>query len=262
MKKIIRVIVLTLVVIVAFVCGLELSRNRIPFIIRNITDRIDKTSKADKFSLEFQVNYLNVVPVGEALFHFDGIYQYDGHPYYFLKLEARDTIPLSWLKPAKTEMITYVDIVENLPRRLLLRLEVDGSVKEEKEIIYNHKEGFMLSKDEKYKILPQTKETLSLFFYLMKQDFSLGQVLDLNFNSNQANYRTKVEVKDKKKYLVQGKEYSVWELNISVRRRTGGMRHSFDAKAFFLENTNMRIPLLVKGSTNLGNILLRLEGIR
>ncbi len=158
-------------------------------------------------------------------------------------------------------MFSYVDSSEIVPYSFKTSVKIDREAKEDKEVIYNHKEGFMLSKGEKYKILPRTQDPLSLIFYLMKERFSLGQLFELNLNSNQSNYGIKVKVKDKKTFRIQNKDYLVWELTLSARRIKGENRHSLDASAYFLETPAINIPLLIKASTNMGGVTFRLENL-
>ncbi|MGE4357545.1 MAG: hypothetical protein AB7E08_03190 [Candidatus Omnitrophota bacterium] len=67
----------------------------------------------------------------------------------------------------------------------------------------------------------------------------------------------------KKEYKIRDKVYNVWEVILSVRRRKGDiMRHSLDAKMYFLETTHINIPLLGKAFTNLGTVSFRIKELR
>ncbi len=261
MRKIIRMFFLLCVILGLLLAGREMYRNRIETIIRETIASLENKRQWDDFALSFRINYLSVIPIGEASLCLEGISHYQGNPVYRFRLQAEDSVPFSWLKPAKAEMTSYADTAQALPRRLLTRIEMDGGVKSENELIYNQGEGYMVSGNEKYVILPETYEPLSLTFYLMRQDFSPHKTFDLNLNSNQANYRVKVEVKSEQRYRIQERDYRVWELDLSARRRRGGKRHSLDAKIYFLETPEMKVPLLARADTNLGRILLRLQSV-
>ncbi|MFN7170174.1 MAG: DUF3108 domain-containing protein [Candidatus Omnitrophota bacterium] len=214
----------------------------------------------EKFVLDFQVNYLNLFPIGKASYAFEGAVEREGRYLYQLKMTAEDKSILSWLKPAKAMMISYLDISEMLPAYLFTEIEVDGKIKEKKGVVYYQEQGYMLSEGKRYLILPSTYEPLSLVFYLMQMDFELYKSKELNLNSNQSNYRVNLDGQSKKEYKIGNNTYSVWEVDISVRRRKGDvMRHSLEAKVYFLKWGNKNIPLLGKAFTNLGFLSFRIK---
>ncbi|MCM8765636.1 MAG: DUF3108 domain-containing protein [Candidatus Omnitrophica bacterium] len=262
MRKVFKIISFVFLGLIIVLVGWESYENRIERIIQKISAHKVLKEFGEKFILDFQINYLNVFPIGKASYYAKGLLPYEGKNVYQLEMEAEDIIPFSWLKPAKAKMVAYLDVLELLPRYLFINIEVNKEVKEKGEIIYYPEEGYIVSEGKRYVILPSTYEPLSLIFYLMRMDFDLHKNKELNLNSNQANYKVNVDVQSKKEYKIGDKIYNVWEVNLSVRRRKGEiMRHSFEAKIYFLEEDGRNIPLWGKAVTNLGNISFRLKAV-
>jgi|GEM_PF-4592517 len=260
MKKVVRIIFLIFSIFLIFVFILGIFENRIERIIGK--GFLEKKKIGEKFTLIFQINYLDFIPMGISSYHFEGLSLYKEEQAYLIRGEAEDTFPFSLFKPARAKFTSYLDTSDMLPLYLHSRIEMDRKLKRENEIIYHQKENYMISKGEKYVIFYPTYEPLSLIFYLMRDDFDMHKSQELNLNSNQANYTVKIEVKDKREYNVKGENYTIWEVALSVKRRKGEiMRHSMDIKAYFLKDSQMNIPLLVKAYTNVGSVLIRLTDL-
>ncbi|MCM8783426.1 MAG: DUF3108 domain-containing protein [Candidatus Omnitrophica bacterium] len=261
MMKKLKIIFFILIGLIIFLIGWEnYYNNKIETIIRKVIASPERLEiLKDSFSLNFQINYLNVFPIGKAFYHSIGLSQYNQRSIYQLEMTAEDTFPFSWLKPAKAKIISYLDTSKMLPVYFSTEIHMDDKIKEKNEIIYNQEEGYIISEGKRYVIFPFTHEPLSLIFYLMRIKFDAYKGEELNLNSNQANYRVKIEVLNKKEYRIEGRAYKVWEVNLLLRRRKGDiMRHSLDAKIYFLDTGDKNIPLLGKAYNNSGNIFFRL----
>lgn len=263
MKKISKIIFFVFVGLTIFLIVWESYNNKIETIIKKtvISQRRLKILE-DRFSLNYQINYLNVFPIGKVFYRSIGLSQYNYRSTYQLEMTAEDTFPFSWVKPAKAKMVSYLDTSKMLPIYFLIETYMDNKIKEENKIIYNQEEGYMISEGRRYVIFPFTYEPLSLIFYLMRIKFDKNKKEDLNLNSNQTNYSVKVEVINKKEYRIAGETYKIWEATLLLRRRKGDiMRHSLDAKLYFLEKGDKNIPFFGKACTNLGNISFRIKEI-
>lgn len=202
--------------------------------------------------LVFLVKYLGIIPVGLAKMKLEGLVTYNARKVYKLVAKAGTAGFISSLYKAKAEVSSYMDKDKLYSLRYTENLILPDKETEIKEIIYDQDNLIMTRGKTRVKILPNTQDPLSAFFYLRAQDLDLNKSFNINTITKEDNYRLGVEVVKK----IEG----VWLLKSTLERqnktRSGGVFY------IYLSDDQRRLPLLVKAWTKAGLVTIRLIEIK
>ncbi len=206
----------------------------------------------DNNYLKYKV-YWSILPLGEASIDINENYQYEDNKAILIEADLKTTGIADKLLKLRGKMQTVVDNEKLLPMVYKEIINRAGEEKESKTLIYEQDKKRLHVGTERYILPSNTYDPLSLIYFLRNKKLSVGNIYELNINSNQSNYRVtfnvieKVQVKNHSLLILKGK---------SERRRGGKARHRISFNIYLDADTN--IPVLIKTFTALGSIRMKL----
>lgn len=203
--------------------------------------------------LVFLVKYMGIIPIGKARMKVDSSTKYNRRNVYKLFAEAETSGFVSIFYKAKAGIESYMDKNKLHSLRYTENIILPDKGAETKEIIYDQDNLIMTRKDFKRKILPNTQDPLSAIFYLRTQDFNVGQSFIINIISKEDIYDLKADILKK--------DGGIWMMKIAVGRQNKSSYHGGNFSVWISDDT-MRLPLLVKGWTQVGLVTMRLINIK
>ncbi|MBP7087904.1 MAG: DUF3108 domain-containing protein [Candidatus Omnitrophica bacterium] len=238
---------------VSYLAGLYISHPKT--ILKNLI--IGKT--ADK--IIFKVSYAGFMPLGAGVVENNGIEDFGKEEAYHVKAIAWSNSLINFLgNKIEAEVHSFIDTDKFYTLKFMEKVSVGGETKEEKSIIYDQIKHIMKKDGEEREILAETHDPLSLLFYLMRQDLTLGKTIDLNINTNQKNYRFYGKIVEEKTITVGNNIFKAYILKGKVQRRNNSLRHSSEFTVWFIDKPQ-KVPFLIKIFTNIGPITVRLAEI-
>ncbi|MCM8763043.1 MAG: DUF3108 domain-containing protein [Candidatus Omnitrophica bacterium] len=254
-KKGIRKIILFVFLIIAVLILWQLYQNRPEVIIK----RLSRGSHLNRPNPEliYQIKFLGVLPIGQAVIYPLKSDTYQGKEIYFLQAEA---FPYAYIKTFlkfKAKIQSYINRKDYLP--ILFKQEIEvGEKTDVKEVIYDQENHIMTLRKEQRTILPFTYEPLSLILNLRQMDFSKGREFDLNINTNQKNYGMQGFVLTKQ----QTSQGDFWILRSQISRRDKNNPYHRSKVTFYFLDNQERTPLLIKVFASGAYIVARLIDVR
>lgn len=240
MGKFLKFIGLTVLVllIVSFVFN---SYNSNPKVI---ISRVFKGGHANPGTFRYRIYVFGIFPVGEAVFYKAKIDKISGQDKYHLKAEAKSLDLISSLFKASAELNSYVDPVNYNPASFKQKVRILGSPNQDKEIVYDQKQGFMVLDGVKRQILPNTQDPLSLAFNLERMDFGKNKEIEMNINTNQKNYLFKGSVEEKQ-VISEKIKNKVYVAKVSIRRRDKNNPYHQSKVTIWFVKKEENIPILI-----------------
>lgn len=221
---------------------------------------LESESSADSNILVFKVNYLGLIPAGQARLENKGVEFYQGRSVFHLSAKANPLNFYSKFFKAQAEAHSYIDCDKLYTLKFEQILMPPNKPEDKKEILYDQNNNFMELKGVRRHILPGTQDPLSAIFYIRHQNLEIGKAFDININTNQKNYQLYAKVIGREEYALGAKRVGVWVLEGVIRRRDKNHYHKTTMKLWLLDNPS-KIPVLIKTMTNIGPITARLSAV-
>jgi hypothetical protein len=261
LKMISKWILVFIVIFSLFFIGGQVFQNRLSVISKRYSQLYDAAkSNVDNVKLIYEMNYLSIFPMGKFSFGLSGKKLIQNKTLLELTRFAETTGLVGVVYPAKVLVQSYIDPKSLLPYVYKELIDEGSRGVEEKTLFYDYKNMVLISGEQRYKIFPQTFETLSCLYYLMKQDMSKDKEFFLNVNSNQANYLVSIKVESLYEIDLDDENLYLWLLTGKAQRRYGEReRHRLNFNAYFAKDSNL--PIYVSLFTPLGKITARLKNI-
>jgi len=251
-KKIFGFILLACIILVMILSVKEAVLNNPEGILKRLPKQEGNIFTKGK-ELVFLVKYMGIIPVGKAKIIVGGLTNYNGRDVYRLVVEAETQGFVSIFYKARARIESYMDKNKLHSLRYTENIILPDKGTETKEIIYDQDNLIMIRKDFKRKILPNTQDPLSAIFYLRTQDFNIGESFIINTITKEEIYELKANVFKK--------EGDIWMLKITVARKNKSSYHGGNFSVWITDDA-MRLPLLIKGWTQVGLITMRLVNIK
>jgi len=250
-KKVILALIAVFVVLCLVSFLLEANLNKPSKILKSVSTKDSKIFDVGT-ELVYSVKYMNIIPAGYAIFKTKGVTRVDNNKVYILELKAETAGLVGVFYKAKAVIESLMDQDRLYTYKYAEDLYLPDEHKN-KVIFYDQKRNIARRKEHKVKILPNTQDPLSCIFYLRTQEFEAGKKFNINILSKEENYLMRVNVLDKKD--------DISKLSIKVARQDGSSHHG--GKFFvWISNDSSKAPLLIKASTKLGSVSLRLIDIK
>ena len=250
-----RVIFLGIVILVLFVLVVANIIN----VINSpsfMAKRLNLDSKKSIEKLVFRISYASFIPLGEVVMENKGVEELGGKRVYHIKAYAKPNKFFDFFRKVKVEVDSFIDEDTLLPIKFTQDLQIQGKPPERKVVIYHQSEQFMEIGGEKRVIYPPTYDPLSLFFsFLNRKALKKGEVIDLNINTNQKNYRLIAKVEESKKLY----EKKIFWIRGEVKRRDGNLRHSSTFLMVMLDNPHL--PIFIRVFSGLGFLSVSLVSV-
>lgn len=257
LKKFIKYAFWMILIIVVIFSVVEIISDTPACVLNNLIKKGALNTK----NLTLKVNYLLLIPVGEANLNILGKERFRNADLLHIRAQARTFDYVKSVFHAKATIDSYIDPVELHSVYFMQHLEMINKPTEEKEISYDQKKHIMFYQGQRGKeervIGEHAQDPLSAIFYIQNKQFALGDEFSLSMNTNQKNYVIKGKFLGRQIITVSGINYEVWLVEASAGRKDKNPRHKTSFKIWFLESEGKKIPILIKAMTNIGPIVAK-----
>lgn len=232
---------LFIIFIIVFILILVWQNNNNPGII---IARYMQKKNAGSGELKYRLNFMGIIPVGEAVFAAEKTEDYKGAKVYHLSASARSLKHYSGLFNGYAIIDSYVDARSFNPLLFKQKLKAPGKENPEKEIFYDQVKGIMTLGGIERQILPNTQDPLSAVFNLKHMDLSKIKNIEMNINTNQKNYILSGTVKERT-ITVKKQLCKIAVIETVIRRRDKDPYHKSNVTFVLLEGKE-NIPVLIR----------------
>jgi hypothetical protein len=241
MKKIF--LILTILIILILAATYRNNTN-----LRLIISNLSLKENLENSNLIYRINFLNIFPVGEAIFYGGKQEDYQGKRVYHLMASARPLNFVSKFFDANLVLDSFLDTTDMNPILFKQKIHIAGKKDINRQIYYDQKQGIMTIEGVGRSIPANTQDPLSAMFKLKKIDFDKIKEFEMNINTNQKNYVFSAKVKPKE-MSINEKKYRIFILNAQIERRDKNPYHKSKIKVIFLKDKE-NLPLLIKAFAN------------
>jgi len=207
---------------------------------------LNKNKKLESGQLRYVVNFLGIIPAGDALFTNAGITEYKGAGVYHLSAQAQNLKIYHWLRKVSATLDSYLDPQDYNPVFFSQRLCVSGRPDAYKEVFYDQKAATVEVAGIKRQMPYGTQDPLSAIFNLRRMDFDKTKNFQLNLNTNQKNYILEGSARDMV-LCIHGRDYAITVLEGKIHRSDKfNPYHQSRVTMYLLKQGKENIPLLIK----------------
>ncbi len=237
MKKIFIIAVIALILFL----GIVYQNNTDP---KAIISKLAQNGQIKSGDLKFKINFLNVLPMGEAILNKEVTERYGNLDVYHLKATAYSQKAIARFFTATASIDSYVDISNNNPVLFRQLMKLSGKPEMNKEVIYDQKNGIMTILGVQRSILPNTQDPLSAIFNIRKMDLDKNREFEISINTNQKNYCLSGSVTPKD-LIIRNKSYKIYILKAEIKRRDRNPYHKSQITMILLKEKE-NIPISVR----------------
>lgn len=249
MKKVLLVFPISILLLLFFI----IQNNSNPNII---ISQLLKKGDISGGELRYTVSFLNVLPVGEAVFLPQKEEEYRGQKVYHLSAKAKSLDIYSRFFTAQASVDSYIDTTSFNPMVFRQRLSVKGKNDLFKEVTYDQKSKVMTIAGTERQIFPDTQDPLSAIYNVRSKDFKQNEEFSININTNQKNYILK-GTSDERDVSINKKAYKLYFIKAAIARRDKNPYHKSHVSMILLQQDKKNIPILMKVFA--GGILLNIK---
>jgi hypothetical protein len=213
--------------------------------IKTIIARLEKDGDIKTGELRFRINFMYVMPAGEAIFAKEKAEEYKGSQVYHLAATAQSLPIYSMFFKSYAVVDSYIDMQQLSPVLFRQKLVVTGRDDLNREIAYDQKEGIMSIAGVRRQILPNTQDPLSAIFNIRRMDFNKVKEFEVNINTNQKNYILKGKAYPKD-ISINNKTYKIVLLRAEISRRDKNPYHKSKITMVLLRQKEGSIPVFIK----------------
>lgn len=259
LKRMLRCVLLIVLIGLALVLVIEIYSQRSIPVLKDLV----KNNSLNNEVLTLKLNYLIMIPVGEARLRNLGKEKFRGADLIHIRAEAKTFDYVASIFHSRVTVDSYID-PKNLDSLYFLQdLEMINKPRENKEISYDQKKHIMTYQGprgiEERVIDEHAQDPLSAIFYVESKKFKLGEEFNLSLNTNQKNYIIIGKFVSIESIQISGKNYEVILVEARVGRKDKNPRHQARFKIWFLDHEGRRMPILIKAMTNIGPIVARAQ---
>lgn len=235
-----KIFIITVIALILFLGIVYQNNTDSKAIISNLV----KNSQLKTGDLKFKINFLNVLPMGEAILNKEVTERYGNLDVYHLRATAYSQKAIARFFTAAASIDSYVDIADNNPVLFRQLIKLSGKPDANKEVIYDQKNGIMTILGVQRSILPNTQDPLSAIFNIRKMDLDKNRDFEISINTNQKNYILKgiVTPKDLK---IRNKTYKIYIVKAEIKRRDKNPYHKSQITMILLKGKE-NIPISVR----------------
>ncbi len=228
-----------------------------------VLKKLIKNGHLNSQSVSLRLNYLVIIPVGEARLDNLGKENFRKENLIHIRGEAKTFDFIKSIFHAKAVVDSYIDPKEMHSVYFIQHLEIINKPSEDREIKYDQKKHIMTYQGhrgtEERIIDEHAQDPFSALFYLQNKKFNVGEEFSLGFNTNQKNYVLKGRFVAKDSLRIAGRGYEIIIAQAHVGRKDKNPRHQTSFKVWFLDYEGKRIPFLFKAMTNIGPVVARAQ---
>ncbi|MDD5476698.1 MAG: DUF3108 domain-containing protein [Candidatus Omnitrophica bacterium] len=195
--------------------------------------------------LKYRIYVFGIFPVGEAYFYKAILEKVNGKDLYHVQGKARSLDVIATFFKSEATLDSYIDPVDSNPVLFKQKISISGKPNEDKEVIYDQKQGFMIMGGSKRQILPNTQDPLSLAFNLERMDFDKSKEIDMNINTKHKNYLFKGSAEEKPD-ISRKISRKVYLAKAEIRRRDKNNPYHQSKVTIWFVRGEENIPILVR----------------
>lgn len=196
--------------------------------------------------LKYRVYLFGIIPAGEAEFFPDSIEEANGERVVHLSAIARNLKAYSPFFNSSAMLDSYVNTQTLSPNLFRMKLVVSGKQKQEREVIYDQKNGVMTILGVKRQIFNNTQDPLSAIFNIRKMNFDGIEKFEVNINTNQKNYILNAAIIPRD-IFINGKKCKTLFLKSDIKRRDKNPYHKSNVDMVLLKEPGKdNLPVLIK----------------
>jgi len=206
--------------------------------------------------LVFSVGWTNVIDAGTAVMQVSNEEVFFGHNVYHTITTTKSSSAFSSFFYVYDRIDCYFDkdTFASLKYEKHLR---EGDYKND-EVIYYDPEKQIAVRDEKIiKILPNTMDVLTAFYYLRTLNFQPGEVIKINQSDGKRSKIIEVKILKKEKVTVPAGTFNCIKIEPILNETEGIFRQS-GRLWFWLTDDEKHMPVLMKSSIVIGDITAKL----
>lgn len=232
-----------LIFIIAFFCCIFFGyRNNDPRII--ISNLVKKGGDLKAGEFKYRIYLLGIFPVGEAVFSTAKVEEYRGKRVYHLNATAQSLKLFSKIFSGFAVLDSYVNMEQLNPVLFRQKLSISGKQDSDKEIIYDQKNEIMSIGGLRRQIFPNTQDSLSAAFNLIRLDLSKVKEIEMNINTNQKNYILKASISGQDVWADKTR-YRIFLAKADIYRRDHNPYHKSKVTMLLVKEKE-NIPVLIK----------------
>ena len=131
-----------------------------------IVSKLSKKGEITPGNLKYRVNFLGIIPLGDAIIAAEEIKEFKGQKVYHLSMSANLLKLYSGLFKGHVTIDSYVDMESLSPILFKQKLEAPGKENPDKEVFYDLKNNTMTLNEVVRLIYPNTQDLLSRYLIL------------------------------------------------------------------------------------------------
>jgi len=210
-----------------------------------IIKKVFKSEQINPQILRYRIYAFGLFPVGETYLHNAKHEKINGKDLYLIKGEAKSLDIIATFFKSEAALNSYIDPVDSNPVLFKQEISISGRPNQDKEVIYDQKQGFMITDGTRRQILPNTQDPLSLVFNLERMDFSKNKDIEMNINTKHKNYLFKGRVEEKSD-LSKKVGHEVYLAKTEIRRRDRDNPYHQSKVTIWFVKGEENIPILIK----------------
>lgn len=201
--------------------------------------------------LVYTLRYMGL-PAGKAITRVEEIKKYDAREVYFLSGKVRTSDFISLFFEAEGQICSYMDADRLYSLRFEEESQASGHRKNKKVLVFDQEEGFLEVEDEKVRILPDTQDPLSAFYFVRLLDKqSLMEGYEINIKSRKRDRTLLVKFKGNEMLKTPFGEISAMKISLHLKPVKATSRHEVSGFIWFSDDKK-RIPILIELKTKAG----------
>jgi len=201
--------------------------------------------------IAFTMRYMGL-PAGKAISRVEGIEKYNKRDVYSLSGMARTSDFISLFCEVEGWVRSYMDTEKIHSLYFEEESQASGHRRNKKTLIFNQKELFLEVEEEKVRILPDTQDPLSAFYFLrLLSNEELKDGHEINIKSRKRDRILSAKFEGKEILKTPFGDIETIKIYIHLKPVKATSRHEVSGFIWFTDNKK-RIPLLVKLKTKAG----------
>lgn len=245
-------ILITLLVLLSAGLFIIVSDNSDP---RAVIFQLEKKGGIREGEFRYAVNFLNILPVGNAVFFPPKEEKSGAQGLYHLSAKAESLGAYSAIFSFKAQLDSFLEPLKFNPVNFRQRLFVKGKGEALKDVFYDQEKHIMTIEGVQRQIFPDTQDPLSAIYHIRRMALSQGKEFSVSINTNQKNYILKGACEEKT-VSIYSKSHKLLIVKAHISRRDKNPYHkSYISMVLLREKDN--IPILIKVFA--GGILMNIK---
>jgi len=200
----------------------------------------------------------NFIRGGESCLEVAGIDTIDKRPVYHIKSRTESGAFFDRIFKVRDYMESWVDI-EGIYSRKFSKSIREGRYRKQYSVLFDYDNLRAVSPYDTVSIDGMIHDGLSLFYYVRTIDFSLGDIIDLNYFDNDLQRPFKIKVEKIEKVRVPAGVIECFVLTPFAEK--GSLFKNKNLVTIHLSTDEKRLPVMISNEARFGSMVLKLESV-